>query len=291
MKWTGVTTLKMLGVVVLAISLISVWPGCKGSSTSGAGSAAAASHAVPVAVEAARVGGFSAAMHNPIIDPFWRDTTWYTLGSPSPYAPPSAATRVAVAYSRTSLYVAFVCTGPPPWFNPAAARSDLWKYDCSEIWLDSSRLQNGTNFYEIAIAPDGRVNEVWHRAAVPPKPTRAGGINLAQPFSLIPWRDRTLKVKTYHGIWRRQPAWELVVRVPLARMPRPLRLLPRAGRRLRLNLIRYQWHPRRHGPRRLVQYSLFSVPPKEQAFAPYRMGRLVLAGPSTGNLALAKPAN
>ena len=280
----------MIGVTVLAVSLISVWPGCKSGPSTGAVGAANSTRprvVVATSVESERSGRHQTL--DPFAPNFWQTAKWYSLINPATYPAVKAVTWGALAYGRSSLYVAFVGLGNR-WHVAAASPDNLWRHNCVEIWLDTARRQNGANFYEIVISPTGRVAQVWHNTAQPPHPTADGGINFAQPFSLIPWRAPGLRVKVTQG-WRRgQRAWAVVARVPLAGLPPPLRTTPRRGSHFRVNLIRYAWKKRADKKRHLVQYSLFAVAPAAQAFAPYRMGQLVLhPAPVADHIVLADP--
>ncbi len=294
MKKTGLTTLKMLGVVAMAASLVSVWPGCKGSSPNGTGTGSdvgsVGTHGSGVVSALTASAGATAreAMTNPITSPFWQRIPKLNVGTQSHYAPAATATKIAAAYGKNSLYVAVINTGRDPWYNPSGAPNAIWRHDCVEVWLDTSRRQNGTNFYEIAIAPNGQVNQVWHRSSTPPMPTRDGQINFLQPYSLIPWHAKGLQTKASRSLYDGQPSWNVVVRIPLTSLPHPLRVTPHGGARLRANIIRYVWRARPdHSRRRLVQYNLFPVAKEAQAMAPYSMGRLILSPHAESDLTLA----
>ncbi len=296
MKNTGLTTLKMLGVVALAASLVSVWPGCKGSSTAGSGSGDGSVGSQGTGAVSALIASPGAdaknAMPNPTTSPFWGHQPKLNVNTQTPYPPAATQTKLATAYGKKSLYIAMINTGNGPWYKPGAAPTSLWRHDCMQVWLDTSRRQNGTNFYEITIAPDGQLNQVWHRSSTPPAPDANGQINLLQPYSLIPWNTKGLAVKTFHGMYHGQPSWNVVVRVPLNGLPRPLQVTPQQNERLRANVIRYAWQPSGDSSkRRLVQFNLFPVAKESQAMAPYSMGRLILSPPVQENLTLAPAAN
>ena len=296
MRKAGLTTLKMLGVVALAASVVSVWPGCKDGSAGGAGSNVGQrtvnhkSGGIAALLAAPGVTA-RAAMRNPTTSRLWRRQLQYNAATQSTYPPADSKTVVAAAYGKNSLYIAIINCGPNPWYLPGAMSSVLWQRDCDEIWLDTSRRQNGTNFYEITIAPNGQFNQEWHRTSTPPAPNPDGTVNFLQPYSLIPWKAKGLEVKASHGIFHGRPTWNIVARIPLGDLPQPLRVKPRAGMRLRANVLRYLWRPGSSpGHRRLVQYNLFPVPLESQAFAPYCMGRLILATSLKSDLTMAQPA-
>lgn len=287
----------MLGVVALAASVVSVWPGCKDGSAGGAGSNVGQrtvnhkSGGIAALLAAPGVTA-RAAMRNPTTSRLWRRQLQYNAATQSTYPPADSKTVVAAAYGKNSLYIAIINCGPNPWYLPGAMPSVLWQRDCDEIWLDTSRRQNGTNFYEITIAPNGQVNQEWHRTSTPPAPNPDGTVNFLQPYSLIPWKAKGLQVKTFHGIYQGQPSWNVVVRIPLNGLPRPLQVTPRQNERLRANVIRYAWQPvSDSSKRRLVQFNLFPVAKESQAMAPYCMGRLILSPPDQGNLTLAPAPN
>ena len=288
LKFSGLTTFKVFGVAALAISLVSIWPGCKDSSaTTGAaspqtrGSYVTAIYALPVP--------HAKLLVNPVSSPVWQAMTWRKLTPAPGHSRIYGVTRVATALRHGALYAAFICSGDGLWFQAHAHRADLWRHDAAELWLDTSQAQNGTNFLEIVMAPNGRTYECWHRAVAPPQPRANGKINFAYPFSLIPCQTPGLTVLSGRGTFRGQNVWTLVVKVPLAHLPRPLRVLspqPQVGVKFRMNLIRYDWHLA-DGKRRLVQYNLFPVATACQAFAPYRMGAVVIgSGQAMSNVAL-----
>ena len=279
---------------------VSVWPGCKGSSTTGGGSGEGSGNGsvgsqatgTVSALIASPGASAASAMTNPTTSRFWGHQSKLSVNTQAHYPPAATQTKLATAYGKKSLYLALINTGRGPWYKPGAAPASLWRRDCVQVWLDTSRLQNGTNFYEITIAPDGQVNQVWHRSSTPPAPDANGRINLLQPYSLIPWKAKGLQVKTFHGIYQGQPSWNVVVRIPLNGLPRPLQVTPRQNERLRANVIRYAWQPvSDSSKRRLVQFNLFPVAKESQAMAPYCMGRLILSPPDQGNLTLAPAPN
>lgn len=288
LKFSGLTTFKVFGVAALAISLVSIWPGCKDSSaTTGAtsphtrGDYVTAIYALPEP--------HAKLLVNPVTSPVWQAMTWRKLTCAPGHSRIYGGTRVATAMRHGALYAAFICSGDGLWFQAHAHRAELWRHDAAELWLDTSQAQNGTNFLEIVMAPNGRTYECWHRAVAPPQPRANGKINFAYPFSLIPCQISGLTVLPGRGTFRGQSVWTLVVKVPLAHLPRPLRVVspqPQVGTKFRMNLIRYDWHPA-GGKRRLVQYNLFPVATACQAFAPYRMGAVVIgSGQAMNNVAL-----
>lgn len=287
LKFSGLTTFKVLGVAALAISLVSIWPGCKDSSAA-TGSASPKAHGVYVTTIYAPVL-HAKLMVNPVTSPVWQAMTWRKLTPAPGHSRLYGVTRVATAVRHDALYAAFICSGDGLWYQPHANRADLWRHDAAELWLDTSKAQNGTNFLEVVMAPNGRTYECWHRAAAPPQPRANGKIDFAYPFSLIPCKISGLAVLPGQGTFRGQTVWTLVVKVPLAHLPRPLRVLapqPKVGATFRMNLIRYDWHVA-DGKRRLVQYNLFPIATACQAFAPYRMGAVVIgSGEAMNNVAL-----
>jgi hypothetical protein len=286
LKLKELTTLKMLGIVLLGGSLLSVWPGCKDSSNAGASADPPPSVAQPLVINAVTVAPDDNPMAGPLSSPFWAGAHWRTFNTANADQDSGTITRAAVAYNQTDLYVAYICTGSSPRYDPSAAKSDLWRNDCVEIWLDTSKNQNGTNFFEIVASPDGRTNQVWHSSATPPQPGPDGELDLDHPYGLIPWNIAALKTAAATGSWQNQSAWTLVIQIPLKSMPKPLACSLAAGDRFKINLLRYEWSPGDTGqPDELTQYSLFPVPAESQALAPYLMGRLVLESLNEENLA------
>ena len=275
-------------MAALAISLVSIWPGCK-DSTAATGSASPKARAGYVtAIYAVRVP-HAKLMASPVASPVWQALTWRKLTVAPGHSHLYGVTRVATAVRHGSLYAAFICSGDGLWYKAKAPGDELWRHDAAELWLDTSKAQNGTNFLEIVMAPNGRTYQCWHRASAPPQPRADGKINFAYPFSLIPCQISGLTVLPGHGTFRGQPVWTLVVKVPLANLPRPLRMLSsqlKVGAKFRINLIRYDWHLAGR-KRRLVQYNLYPVASASQAFAPYRMGVVVIgSGQAMSNVAL-----
>jgi len=276
----------MICVALLGGSLLSVWPGCKDNTNSSA-SDPPQNISAPLVMNAIPTAPGADVMASPLSNPFWNGTRWYTLNSSDAGQDPAALTKAAVAYDQSNLYVAYICTGRTPRYDSAAAPADLWRHDCTEIWLDTSQNQNGTNFFEIVVSPNGRTNQVWHSSVTPPQPDRNGDLDLQHPYSMIPWKTAGLKAAAATGTWQGQSAWTLVVQIPLGSLPAPLKTALIAGDRFRINLLRYQWTPAGAGqPDELTQYNLFPVPAEAQAVAPYLMGRLVLENSSEENLAI-----
>ena len=285
LKFEGLTTFKMLGVVLLAGSLLSVWPGCKNSSTDSASTPQREGTVRPTALEAQRIVTGRGAMHNPLTASIWKNAQWFKLAKTHSTRIANVYTKVATAFTRADLYIAIINTGPYQG-DPATTADNLWRHDCTEIWLDTSRLQNGTNFFELVVSPSGQTHGVWHRTSSPPTPTTAGAPDLNHPYSLIPWSISGLAVKTGSGIWRGQHATTLVVKIPIINLPRPLQFIGKPGGRFRINVIRYLWRTDDSNHRRLVEYNLFPVPLEAQAYAPYLMGRLALISSGNANVAL-----
>jgi hypothetical protein len=285
LNFKGLTTFKMIGVVLLAGSLLSVWPGCKDGSTDSASAPSRDGTLRPIALEAQPLRSAQHAMGNPLRVATWKNAQWFKLAASQSGSSVTAQTEIAAAFTPADLYIAIVATGPYHG-APKAAADQLWRHDCSEIWLDTSRRQNGTNFFELVVSPSGRTHGVWHRSSTSPTPTSSGAPDLNHPYGLIPWTIRGLVVKTGSGLWRNRRAMTTVVKIPVAGLPRPLRFISKTGGRFRINVLRYIWQARANGHRKLTQYSLFPVPPELQAYAPYLMGRLALISSNDANLAL-----
>ena len=185
LKFSGLTTFKVFGVAALAISLVSIWPGCKDSSaTTGAaspqtrGSYVTAIYALPVP--------HAKLLVNPVSSPVWQAMTWRKLTPAPGHSRIYGVTRVATALRHGALYAAFICSGDGLWFQAHAHRADLWRHDAAELWLDTSQAQNGTNFLEIVMAPNGRTYECWHRAVAPPPTACQRQNQLCLSFQLDP---------------------------------------------------------------------------------------------------------
>jgi hypothetical protein len=276
----------MLGVVLLAGSLLSVWPGCKdGSTDSSSASRGNPGGVRPLALEALPLTNHTGVMDNPVISSAWKNAQWYTLAKTPSGRSGNVRTKVATEFSKSDLYVAIISTGPYH-CDSAAAADNLWRHDCTEIWLDTSRRQNGTNFFELVVSPSGRTHGVWHRSSTPPTPNANGSPNFNHPYGLIPFTISGLMVKTGSATWRGQPAVTTIVKIPLASLPAPLQFAGKIGGRFRVNVLRYLWRATDGGRRKVTQYSLFPVPPETQAFAPYLMGRLALISSDDASLAL-----
>ncbi len=283
LKTNGLTTFKLVGVVLMAASLVSVWPGCKDNSTAvrSTRSPRPSVASVPSAFRALPAPGHPKLLTDPTHSALWSVARWYALahrhGQP-------ASTSAAAYYTPKALYVAVNCTGTSD-ASAATPPAKLWLHSCAEIWLDSSVKQNGTNFYEIVVAPDGRTNQVWHKSGSPPRPTAGGKINFNHPFASIPWKTPGLVARAWPHQMGATPGWSAVVRIPLPQLPRSLGAACQPGSRYRINILRYVW---RHVGRRasLHQADLFPVATGCQPFAPYRMGRLLLAHSPTDGLAL-----
>ncbi len=257
--------------------------------------AAAEMHATPVGSSPTTAAGFSSAaiMTNPLHAPVWTNARFARLIPASGHRHGAGPTEAACLFGRTKLYVAFVCRGSHIFTRPAVQGSALWRQDCAEVWIDTSKKQNGTNFLEVIATPNGRTYACWHRTAAPPHPLRNGHPNFAHPFSRIAWKMPGLVAVGGTGRWDGRRAWTVVVAIPLNQLPRPLRTQPYSGARWRINLLRYSWVPKhaKQTRRTLFQSNLFPVERACQEFEPYKMGRLVL-GPhaphAPGAVALAR---
>ncbi len=276
----------MLGVVLLAGSMLSVWPGCKdGSTDSSSASRGNAGALRPMALEALPLKNSAGILANPLTASAWKNAQWYQLADAQSGRGGYIRSKVAAGFGRSNLYIAIVNSGPYQG-DHAAADANLWRHDCTEIWLDTSRKQNGTNFFELVVSPSGRTHGVWHRSSTPPAPNANGTPNLNHPYGLIPYTIAGLTVKTGSAMWRGHPAATIVVKIPIASLPAPLQFAGKIGGRFRVNVLRYLWQVTNSGHRKLTQYSLFPVPLECQAFAPYLMGRLALISSDDASLAL-----
>ncbi len=283
LKVRGLTTFKTIGVVVMATMLVSVWPGCKDNTAAVSSSRVPRPSAlsVPSAFRALPVSTGKAVMVDPVRSNLWARARWYTLahvqGKP-------AATQAAAYYTPNNLYIAINAAGSAV-SSASIPPAKLWRHSCAEVWLDTTRRQTGMNFYEIVVAPNGRVNQVWHKSGSPPHPLASGKVNFDHPFASIPWQTPGLVARTWPHLHTLKPGWSAVVKIPLKNLPRALASTCRPGARYRINVLRYQWK-HRHGTARLDQASLFPVAAGCQPFAPYRMGRLVLGHTAGNDLAL-----
>ena len=286
LKVRGLTTFKTIGVVVMATMLISVWPGCKdnNAAVSSGHAPRPSSRSVPSAFRALPVANGQTAMVDPVRSNLWARARWYTLahvhGKP-------AATQAAAYYTPNNLYIAINAAGLPA-SSPSIPLAKLWRHSCAEVWLDTTHRQTGMNFYEIVVAPNGRVNQVWHKSGSPPRPLANGQVNFDHPFASIPWKTPGLVARTWPHLHTLKPGWSAVVKIPLKNLPRALASACQPGARYRINILRYQWK-HRHGSAQLDQSSLFPVGAGCQPFAPYRMGRLVLGHTAGNDLALLTP--
>lgn len=278
LKFRGLTTFKTIGVALMATMLVSVWPGCKDNTAAvnSGQSPKPSSVSVPTAFRALPSPNGEKLFTDPVRSNLWAGARWYSLATSHGSL---AATQTAAYYTTHNLYIAVNATGSPAASSNVPLR-DLWRHSCAEVWLDTTRRQTGMNFYEIVIAPDGRVNQVWHKSGSPPRPTADGGVNFDHPFASIPWKTPGLVAKTWTHLHSYKPGWSAVVKIPLSRLPRALTCVCKPGARYRINVLRYRW---RHGADgdKLIQTSLFPVAPGCQPFAPYRMGRLLLAHSDT----------
>lgn len=286
LKVRSLATFKTIGVLVMATMLISVWAGCKDNTAavSSRHVPRPASRSVPSAFRALPVANNQTAMVDPVHSNLWASARWYPLahvhGRP-------AASQAAAYYSPNNLYIAINAAGSAA-SSPSIPRSKLWRHSCVEVWLDTTRRQTGMNFYEIVVAPNGRVNQVWHKSGSPPHPLENGSVDFDHPFASIPWKTPGLVARTWPHLHTVKPGWSAVVKIPLKNLPRALASACRPGARYRVNILRYQWK-HRHGSARLDQASLFPVGAGFQPFAPYRMGRLVLGHTAGNDLALLTP--
>jgi hypothetical protein len=286
LKVRGLSTFKTIGVVLMATMLVSVWPGCKDNTAAVSSSRTPhpSSAAIPSAFRALPAANGQAVFTDPMHSNRWAGARWYTLAGKRGIP---AATQVAAYYTPNNLYVAINCVGSPA-ASPSVPLGQLWRHSCAEVWLDTTRHQTGMNFYEIVVAPDGRVNQVWHKSGSAPRPMANGQVNFDHPFASIPWKTPGLLARTWPHLHGPRPGWSAVVRIPIKNLPRALANACRPGARYRINVLRYQWKYR-SGTRRMRQSSLFPVGVGLQPFAPYRMGRLVLGHAPNDDLAMLSP--
>ncbi|GEM_PF-2452893 len=283
LKVRALKTIKMIGVAMVATMLVSVLAGCKDNTAAVSSSRAPhpSSRSVPTAFRASPVPKRQVALADPMRSRLWARARWYTLahvqGAPS-------TTQTAALYTARNLYVAINCAGSTA-SSPAIPLSKLWRHSCAEVWLDTTHRQTGMNFYEIVIAPDGRVNQVWHKSGSPPRPLANGKVNFDHPFASIPWKTPGLMARTWPHSHSLTPGWSAVVKIPLKNLPRALVSACKPGARYRINILRYQWK-HQGGAAKLDQSSLFPVGAGCLPFAPYRMGRLVLGYSAGDDLAL-----
>ena len=283
LKFRGLTTFKTIGVVLMATMLVSVWPGCKDNTAavSSGRSPQRSSMSVPTAFRALPAPHGKLVLTDPTRSNLWAGARWYTMatsqGTPS-------TTQAAAYYTAHNLYIAVNTLGSPV-ASPGISLPNLWQHSCAEVWLDTTAHQTGMNFYEIVVAPNGRVNQVWHKSGSPPRPLADGQVNFDHPFASIPWKTPGLVAKTWSHLHSFKPGWSAVLRIPLGHLPRALACACKPGSRYRINVLRYKWH-HGAGSAKLIQSSLFPVAPGCQPFAPYRMGRLVLGHSGSDDLAL-----
>lgn len=262
------------GIAIAALLALGL-QGCRESSTS----TVRTDHAAPTVLYARQATSAKNLLSNPLNAPAWQQARFAIFEPATKHRHGAGPTEGAAVFGRNNLYVAFVCDARAVFSLPSAKGDGLWRQDCAEVWIDTSKKQNGTNFLEIIATPDGRTYACWHRTASAPKPLADGKPNFGHPFSRIDWPLPGLRVKTARGQWLGRPAWTAVLAIPLAELPRPLHTRPRPGDRWRINLLRYSWVPKhaKQTHRTLYQSNLFPVERACQEFEPYRMGRIVLS--------------
>lgn len=200
----------------------------------------------------------------------WQSAQWSTLAPSLNQKGVSPLTRVACLYDEQYLYVAFVGAAAPKMMTKVS------------VWLDTSKPQNGTEFFELAADPsipgDASIRSLtWHRAALPPQPRPDGSPNLAHPVSQIPGCQLTgLRARAGQASVDGSPGWTMVFAIPVKALPAPLRDTPRAGTQWRVNLLREDALLEESSRRETLYANLSPVYPGAQALMPYRMAQLVL---------------
>lgn len=266
--WRSEARGAALAAVMLSVVAFAALGSCKNNppaaETNGAPAAAIpVLHALPASGEVLKAEVLTSAL--------WRGASWVNLSPPLNDTRTTPRTRVACLYDAEKLYIAFagVNSEGRPGGTSAA------------VLLDSSKNQNGTEFFEITVDPetvgDASIRGMmWHRPTLPPAPNPDGTVNYTIPISRVPgFGVKDLQVLAGKGQVDGQPGWTVVFAIPMKTLPGPLKGTPTAGVHWRVNLLR-QDELSAGGRRDVVQGNLSPVFLGAQAVMPYRMSELVL---------------
>ena len=256
---------------VAAVAALGLAAGCKNNPPA-VESGGAAPVAIPVLHALPASGEVLKA--EVLTSPLWRGAAWMNLSPPLNDTRTTPSTRVACLYDAEKLYIAFAgaTTEGRPGGTTAA------------VLLDSSKLQNGTEFFEISVDPetvgDASIRGmVWHRPTLPPAPNPDGTVNYTIPVSRVTgFGIKDLQVVAGKGQVDGQAGWTVVFAIPMRTLPGPLKGTPAAGVHWRVNLLRQDelGGGLGAGRREVVQGNLSPVFLGAQAVMPYRMAELVL---------------
>ncbi|HVX85437.1 MAG TPA: hypothetical protein VH253_11700 [Phycisphaerae bacterium] len=255
----------LCGATLLAGGSLALLSGCKGNTT-----AAAMLEKVvtpPPAATALPASG-NPGLADPLTDLPWVGTHFSQFGSPINTDQTTPATRGAILYDPSHVYVAFVSdtAGLPA------------KSDSVSMYLDSTAGGNGTEMIEVRVGHDGKVAASWIRSATPATKRDDGSPDFLHPLSTIPGvtiEGLTAKVRdeTDHG----RRVWTAVVGIPVKSLPMPLRASPQPGEHWKVNLLRTVSGSTGEGSGELLQSNLSPVYVNAQAVSPYRMADLYLS--------------
>ncbi|HVS72202.1 MAG TPA: hypothetical protein VHQ47_13180 [Phycisphaerae bacterium] len=260
-----VRSILLFSATLLAGGSLALLSGCKGNTT-----AAAMLEKVvtpPPAATALPASG-NPAVADPLTDLPWVETHFSQFSSPINTDQTTPATRGAILYDPSHVYVAFVSDTAG---LPASG-------DRVSVYLDSTAAGNGTEMIEVTVGHDGKVAASWIRAATPATKREDGSPDFLHPLSTIPGvkiAGLTTKVReeTDHG----KRVWTAVVGIPVKSLPMPLRASPQPGEHWKVNLLRTVSAGASGEGGEMLQSNLSPVYVNAQAVSPYRMADLVLS--------------
>jgi len=248
----------LLGCALAATGSAALLAGCKGNTTS---AAVTERHVTkPPTIVAGRAAGDIQAS-NPLNGDIWKNAEWLEFSAPINNSRTTPPTRCAVLFDDQTLYIAAVSQTPATRAPEAT--------DKISFYVDTTA--KGYELLEFSAA-GGKVECTWLRSNSPAEPLEDGSPDLGFPVHILP----NVEVP---GLWCREFAGEageqaVVIGVPLAALPAPVRFAPSKATPWKINAVRTILVPREDGRRQRLESDLSPIYMGAQAVSPYRMAEL-----------------
>ncbi|HUO09653.1 MAG TPA: hypothetical protein VM008_15190 [Phycisphaerae bacterium] len=256
----------LLCVTLCAAASLALLSGCKGNTSAAAMVEKTVSPPPHVQAYETRADPRYA---DPLTNPVWTAAHWLPLVSPIGTDRTTDAASGAFLFDANTLYVAIISHKPE-----SAVAQDL-----VSVFLDSSRLCNGSEIIHVAVNSAGRASCTWIRDAEPPsRPRDDGTPDAFHPLSKIPVESMVPDLFTHIGAGTQhgRPVWTAVIAIPVRKLPLPLQAAPVAGTEWKVNLLRTTVATAPSSNLEPLQSNLSPVFVGQQAVAPYRMATLEL---------------
>ncbi len=253
--------LGFAGAVCVGAALLA---GCKGNTTA----AAVPEHpaAVPPKIEALQASP-EIRLADPFTSSVWKPAQWREFAPPINSSRTTPPTRGAVMFDEQNLYLAVI----------SRSQSEPAKDGTDQVCFYLDTTAKGKELLEFRVDA-GKPVCAWLRSDAAARPLDDGTPDFGFPVRITQNIEvKGLWVQTYEGNDAEGAATAMVMGIPLASLPGPVRFAPSANTSWKLNMIRTITLPRGEGHSQQLESDLSPIYSGAQAVSPYRMAELRFA--------------